>query len=317
MVDDRDRRLARLLRRQHGAFSRRQAVEIGFNQPTIHMRFERDRYRELLPGVGAEHGTPDSWEQRAMAALLWAGGDAVLSHGSAARLHGWEVPDTATRVMHLLTRQRTRDLPRGVVLHRSSSYDPIADLNTYGSLRCTSPARTLIDLAAPLDPGELRQVVAEAVRRGQVDAAALSAAMQLAGRVTGMPALRRILAELSPLHAQCCSWLESAYVDLTAGTGLEPTAMNHPVRDARGDRRRLDAVYLPEHLPVELDGASTHTSTLDRNDDEDREEQVLLTGEWQPFLRFSYEDVTERGEQVLAAVAAALRTLDSSRRRRS
>lgn len=217
--------------------------------------------------------------------------------------------------MHLLTRQRTRDLPTGIVLHRSASHDPDVDVTVRGPLRCTSPARTIVDLAAVLGPGELRDVVAEAVRRGQVDAAALSRAMQVAGRVAGVRALRLILAELSPLHAQCRSWLESAYVDLTDGTGLEPTAMNHAVRDARGDRRLLDAVYLPEHLPVELDGAGTHTSTLDRTDDDDREEQVLLTGPWHPFLRFSYDDVTTRGDQVLAAVAAALEAIAGIRRR--
>lgn len=310
-----DPKLARLLRRQYGAFAQRQAIELGFEAPTIHMRFRRNRYRELLPGVGAEHGAPDTWEQRAMAALLWAGGDVALARGSAGRLHGWELPSRATNKMHLLTRQRSRPVPAGLVLHRSASFDPTSDVHKAGPLRFTSPARTIVDLAAVLTPSELREVVAEAVRRAQVDAGSLGCAMQSAGRVTGIPALRRILAELSPLHAACRSWLESAYVDLTDGTGLEPDAMNHPVRDARGDRRLLDAVYLTEHLPVELDGKETHTTALDVADDEDREEQVRLAGPWREFLRFTHEDVVERGEEVLAAVEAALRAAGSDRRR--
>lgn len=309
-----DPKLARLLRRQYGAFAQRQAVALGFKQPTIHMRFRRNRYRELLPGVGAEHGAPDTWDQRAMAALLWAGGDAALARGSAGRLHGWELPSRATRKMHLLTRCRSRSVPAGLVLHRSASFDPSSDVHTAGPLRFTSPDRTIVDLAAVLTPGELRDVVAEAVRRGQAHPGSLGHAMQRAGRVAGMPALRRILAELSPLHAACRSWLESAYVDLTDGTGLEPDAMNHPVRDARGDRRLLDAVYLPEHLPVELDGKETHTTVLDVADDEDREKQVRLAGPWCEFLRFTHEDVVERGGEVLAAVEAALRAAGSDRR---
>lgn len=249
-----------------------------------------------------------------MAALLWAGGDAVLARGSAGRLHGWDLPSRVTKKMHLLTCQRSRSTPKGVVLHRSASFDPSSDVHTAGPLRFTSPSRTIIDLAAVLTAGELRDVVAEALRRGQVDAGSLGRAMHTAGRVAGIPALRRILAELSPLHAACRSWLESAYVDLTHGTGLEPDAMNHPVRDARGDRRLLDAVYLPEHLPVELDGKETHTTPLDVADDEDREEQVGLAGPWRRFLRFTYHDVTERGEDVLAAVEAALRAAGSDRR---
>jgi hypothetical protein len=281
------------------------------------MRFERGRYRELLPGVGAEHGTPDSWEQRARAALLGAGGDAALARGSAGRVHGWELSDDATRNMHLLTLQRTRPTPVGLVLHRSASYDPAADACTRGPLRCTSATRTIVDLASVLSAGDLRSVVAQAVRRGQVDAASMSRALQTIGSVAGAPSLRAILAELSPLQAACRSWLESAYVDLTHGTGLEPTAMNHPVRDGRGDRRLLDAVYLPEHVPVELDGGATHTAALDVSDDVDREEQVRLGGNWRAFLRFTRGDVVERGEQVLASVEAALRAAGTRRRRRA
>lgn len=315
MAHECDGRLARLQRRQFGAFAQRQAVELGFSASTIHMRLRRNHYRILLPGVAADHGAPDSWELRAMAALLWAGGDAVLARGSAARVRGWELPATATAEMHLLTRQRSRPVPDGLVLHRSASFDPAVDVHGQGPLRCTSAARTIVDLAAGLAHGELRSVVVQAVRRGQVDAGTVARAMLRVGRVAGIPTLREILAELSPLHAACRSWLESAYVDLTRGTGLEPTAMNHPVRDARGGRRRLDAVYLPEHLPVELDGAQTHSSLLDRNDDADREQQVRLVGPWLPFLRFSHDDVTKRGDEVLARVEARLRAAATGRRR--
>ena len=316
MAHDSDPKLARLMRRQHGAFAQRQAVELGFKAPTIQMRLRRGRYRELLPGVVAEHGAPDTWEQRAMAALLWAGGDTVLAFGTAGRLHGWELPARATRTMHVLTRSRSRPAPSGVAWHRSASFTEDAHARTFGAFRVTAPARTVVDLAGVLTPAELRDVVAQAVRSGQADAGQISAAMQTAGRVAGVPALRRVLAGLSPLHAACRSWLESAYVDLTTGTGLEPTAMNHPVRDARGDRRRIDAAYLPEHLPVELDGAGTHTSALDVADDDDREEQILLAGPWQPFLRFTHADVVGRGSWVLATVEEALRAAGSARRRR-
>ena len=279
------------------------------------MRIRRGRYRELLPRVVCDHGTPDGWELRAMAALLWAGGDAVLARASAARLHGWELPPTTTRGIHLLTRVRSGPCPAGVVRHRSAGFDLARDTVHVGVLRCTAPARTVVDLAGGLAPASLRDVVAQGLRRGQLDAARLHRAMRHAGPVAGSRALRQVLAEVSPLHAACRSWLEGAFVDLTHGTGLEPTAMNHPVCDARGHRRRLDAVYLPEHLPVELDGAAAHSTPLDLADDADREEQVLLAGPWRPFLRFSHDDVVHRGPAVLAAIEARLSTLGSSRTR--
>ena len=145
-------------------------------------------------------------------------------------------------------------------------------------------------------------------------AIALRAAMREVGPVAGTVRLRALVDELSPLEAQCDSVLESIFLDVARCHGLEPTVMNHPVRDEDGRRRRLDAVYLPERVWAELDSKRFHSTLLDRNDDAMRTNAIERAGTWTAPLRFSWWDVTERPgavmTQVRTALAAARRTSD-------
>jgi acetyl coenzyme A synthetase (ADP forming)-like protein len=54
-----------------------------------------------------------------------------------------------------------------------------------------------------------------------------------------------------------------AWVTAGAITELYPDVVNHPVVDAHGDTRVLDAAYLREHLPIELDSHLEHGTLLD------------------------------------------------------
>ena len=82
--------------------------------------------------------------------------------------------------------------------------------------------------------------------------------------------------------------------------------MNLVVRDVDGGRRRVDAVWLPQRLPVELDSRQTHGTLLDWHDDLRRENAITLAGRWRPFLRFSWDDVVRRPAAVVDAVRRAL-----------
>lgn len=297
--------LAGLQRRQHGAFSRGQAIDVGLTADAVDGRFRHGRYRRLLPGVMAEAGVPDSFELRAMAALLWAGGDAVLARGSAARVHGLPLPAAATRQLHLLVANRCFSTPRGLVVHRTRHLDA-SDCTSVGALAVTTVTRTVCDLAGDLSPTALRRLVAAAARDGVTDDVRLRTALRRLGRIRGARHLRRIVDELSPLDAQCRSEFESVFLRMARRHGVEPTAMNHPIRDGDAGRRLLDAVYLPEHVWVELDSRRFHGTLLDRNDDAIRSAAIERGGAWADPLRFTWEDVTERSAEVVAQIRAAL-----------
>lgn len=297
--------VAELQRAQLGLVTRSQAAGLGLSAKAVDGRVRRGRYRRLLPGVYGDAGLPDSWEVAALAAVLWARGDAVLARDSAARLHGLPLPRDRGAAIHLLVRDRCFAARDGIVVHRTHT---LANhhVTALGPHPVTTATRTVCDLAATLRAGALRRLVAAAARDGLTDPASLRSCLRELGPVPGARALRLLIDELSPLDAQCSSEFESVYLRMAREHGVEPTAVNHPVRDAHGRRRYLDAVYLPEHVWVELDSRRFHGTLLDRNDDAIRTASIERAGEWADPLRFTWEDVTQRPAGVAGVVRRAL-----------
>lgn len=123
--------------------------------------------------------------------------DAVVSHVSAAALHGrtlWDVP--LDRVHVTVGRESGGRRTRLLHVHTAALHPD--DVVMVHGLLCTSVARTLVDLARTL-PFEQALVAADAARhRHQVSASALDAAVgRVAGR-RGGPDARRVVAAADP-----------------------------------------------------------------------------------------------------------------------
>src|SRR5215208_2892074 len=71
-----------------GLVTRAQAHELGLSDTALRKRCLNGSLRALHPGVYVVGGAPDTWHQRMLGACLAAGGLAVASHRSAARLWG-------------------------------------------------------------------------------------------------------------------------------------------------------------------------------------------------------------------------------------
>lgn len=298
------RDLHELLRRQDGVILRTQHDDAGLSASAFDRLVHSRALVPMFHGVYAHAASVPTPHQRRRGALLFAGGDAALARHTAAELHGLPVwPDDT---IHLLVRDRTfASRPRGLVVHRSSSWCPERATDVDG-LRVTDVPRTLLDLAGRLSLFQLRKAVRHAVRHRMTKLEALHLEAQIAGAVPGVRNFRQVATELSPLHAQTASELESLFVEISTAHGMAPTAMNHPVRDAFGRTRYLDAVYLPEHLPIELDGRVWHGLVTDRDDDARRENAIVLTGRWRSFVRFTWTDLTERAPQSMQVLSTAL-----------
>lgn len=312
MPDERDRALHELARNQRGLFTLAQAVAAGLTDTTVYRRCAAGRYEQRRPGVFAVAGAPDSREARNLAAVLAVDSEedpAVLSHASAA--HHWELdgcePDD---VIHVLSRGHHPEELDGVRPHRTERLPETHRAERYG-IPVTSAERTLCDLAGTVRSGALRRAIADAVRRELVTTEGLAATAFELGRFRGKRKLRAILAEMSPLEADAASALESLFLQITTLAGIAPSAMNHPVVDADGCRRKLDAVWLPEDRdllePVwaELDGMRWHTGSLDVNDDRRREDALMRAG-WPAPLRYTWRDLVDRPEEVVGEIRAAL-----------
>jgi hypothetical protein len=298
-----DVELAAVARRQLGLFTRAQALRAGLSDGSLGRRVADGRYRRRWPGVFAVAGVPETRDHRYLAAVLHLGGEAVLSHATAATVHGLEhrLPDDG---IHLLVRTRSYRPSNHLTVHRSAEL-AAADTTTVGVLPVTDVTWTLTDLAGLVDPDRLRKLVSAGVRRRATGAGRLRALLERRPKLAGRAVLCRIVDELSPLEPATREELESLFLRVMNAAGLPPTAMNHPVRDIDGRRRDLDAVYLPERVWVELDSRAFHGTLLDWNDDLRRENGVKLVG-WSDPLRFTFADLRDRPHEVVAVVRTAL-----------
>ncbi len=300
---DADRRLARITRRQFGAFTFRQAVDAGVAPPTISWRARHGTYRRLQPTVYALTGAPDSREARMLAAVLAAGEEAVLSHASAAFLHRLDNRPPPAEI-HLLTCGRRLTGLGGVVVHRTH-YLPAHHTTVLDGIPVTAAARTLCDLASMVEYAPLRRAIADALRRGLATTQDLQDTLEELGPVRGARMLRAVLAELSSQEGRVKSEMESLYLRLNRRAGLPEPVVGHPVRDVYGQLRYLDVAYLAERVPVELDSRKFHGLVLDRRDDNKRQNALVLAN-WHRPLRFTYFDLTEEPDRVVYEVRLAL-----------
>lgn len=236
-------------------------------------------------------------------AILSVGRGAALATHSACLAHGLTSALDHDEV-HVILRCTCRHRRPGVVVHRSLTLRD-RHLTRVDGLRVTTIERTLCDVAGRVGPTRLRRLLAEAVRRNLTTPGDLRSMISDAGRFNGKVLLRELVEELSPLQPMSASALESEFLHLVTHAGLPPTAMNHRVLDARGRERFIDAVYLPQRLPIELDSRVAHGSLLDWHDDLRRENDISVLG-WRPFLRFNWHDVVHRGHLVVETIRRAL-----------
>ncbi|HEX7290113.1 MAG TPA: type IV toxin-antitoxin system AbiEi family antitoxin domain-containing protein [Conexibacter sp.] len=281
--------------RQHGVVTRGQLLDAGLTSRMVQARVASGQLLPLHRGVYAVGHAQLRLEGRWLAAALAAGPGAVLSHRSAAALHGLRESEAAD----VTTTRRVQ--VRGVVIHRTTALGT-EDLTTRRGVRVTTVARTLVDLAAILPPAQTAKLLRETDRLGRLNAAALEAALERAkGRgEAGRRALRAAL-EQHQRHATSLtrSELEDRFLALLAAEDLPRPLTNHLVLGMK-----VDAVW-PEHrLAVELDGWAFHHDRASFEEDRARSARLTIAG-WTP-LRFTHAHVVEHPAEVAATLRALL-----------
>jgi predicted transcriptional regulator of viral defense system len=138
-----------VVRRQGGVVSRKQALESGLTAAQIKHRITSERWVQVYAGVYSVFTGPSTPEARRWAAVLWGGSGAVLSHASAAEVHGLlDGPPPEDVHISVPLNRRVRPVP-GVTIHLSKH---VAGLNfPPGTLPVTSPEDTVLDIATAAD----------------------------------------------------------------------------------------------------------------------------------------------------------------------
>ncbi|HWM11842.1 MAG TPA: type IV toxin-antitoxin system AbiEi family antitoxin domain-containing protein, partial [Solirubrobacteraceae bacterium] len=199
-----------------GVLSTDELRECGLSLNAIVVRVRNGRLHPIYRGVYAVGHPNVTQEGRFLAAVKACGPGAHLSHFSAAAHYGfvrWDdrYPEVTT------TGLRSH---RGIRTHRTTQPDAMRHRN----IPTTTPARTLVDLAAILPYKPLRRAVREAQRT--VPLRTVLATMHALGPRRGTANLTKILAT-GPAPTR--SELEDVVLDLLLKGGIPHPQVNVPL----------------------------------------------------------------------------------------
>lgn len=295
-----DLEIATLAARQHGRVARRQLEDRGIGRGPIARRLKQRRLHPVLPGVyavGSRHG---GTSEVLMAAWLYGGPDSVLSHRGAARF--WEI---GTFGSVDLTSPRNRRGTANLVFHRAAL--PDADWIHRDALRVTTPARTLLDLAAIVPEGRLQACLTEAEVLGHLDQASIRSILDRHPSRAGAPLLRRLAGIEAGLdrRGRIRSPLEERFRAFAEAQPDWPRVIYNARLQLGGRTLEVDVLIPSARVAIELDGRSTHDVAERFHGDRERD-RVLLAHGYRP-VRVTSEHLDRPGP--LAADFAAILAL--------
>ncbi len=291
-----DVRVAELAAENWGVLSIDELRRCGLSDQAVLTRVRNGRLHPMHRGVYGVGHSNQPLEGRFLAAVKACGNDAFLSHFSANALFGilpWE-----ERLVEVTVRGSSTREHEGIRVHRTKVFDP-RDVTRHQGIPCTSPARTLVDLAAALEYRALRRAVRQAQALHLVNLRCLAEALDRLGPRRGVRELRRVMAT-GPAPTR--SELEDVVLDLILRGGFEHPDVNVPLFLA-GRRVVPDFRWPEQRLVVEADGAAWHDHRLAREDDAER--QALLKAHGERIVRVTWEQAVVRPGETLARIRNA------------
>ncbi len=298
--------LAALLRRQHGFITRSQATVIGMSPARIKQRVRSGIWLAVHPGVYCLAGTRSTSITRGVAALLWAGVGACLSHGTAATHLGMSSRSRSDELHVTVPHESVVARRPGVVVHRTRVWPARHELTS--GILVTEPTRTLVDLAATMTSNELRATLHRCVFDGIVAMGDLRAAVAAPSRVPGVAQLRR---ELDRFDRESDSGAEAEAGELFTRAGIVLTRQHEVVADGVLIAR-LDFAQVDLQLAIEIDGAAYHADPAAQARDRRRDRRLMTLG-WQ-VVRIAVTDLRSRPAAILAQIRSVI--ADRARTRR-
>lgn len=274
------------VRQQDGVLTLAQARLAGLSQDAINRRLRSGRWLRCSRGVYFVDDRPFDDAARIRAAV-WGHGDEAVASGLAAAW--WQsltrfapnvievtVPRNGNGRTHPGSRVRRRDL------------DP-ADIVVERALRVTALPLTVVEAAVRQRGGA--KLMDSALQRYVELRTLWKTHLRNKGR-HGSPAARRLL---QAADGGARSEAERLLLNLLQSAGITGWVANHPVAGYR-----VDVAFLAARVAIEVDGLAFHSDTEAFHHDRVRQ-NAITSARWQ-ILRFTWLDLTEYPERVIATI---------------
>jgi very-short-patch-repair endonuclease len=286
-----DRGLAQVAAAQRALVHLSQLRELGITRGSYEHRVEAGSLHRVFPSVlSVVHPLVEPWAAET-AALLYAGGNAVLSHETAAAV--WGLAASPSFVAITLIGRKVESQPH-LRLHRVKALD-IRDVIIHKGFPVTAPARTLIDCATNTN---IDRLLNEARALDLVTDGALTAAIARCPGRKGTGPLRRLLSDRYE-RGYTRSGAERRLRRLVKAGGLDPPTYNAYVLAFQ-----VDAVWPQQRVVVEVDGYRFHghREAFER----DRKRDQRLIGAGYLVVRTTWRQLVQEPMAVAVAIAKAL-----------
>lgn len=300
----RSRGLWELAATQHGVVSREQLRNLGMGERAIDHAVAVGRLHRAFRGVYAVGHPGLSERGRLMAAALACGSGAVISHRSAGGL--LELLDEGPVVIDVIA-PASRGRKLGGIRPHHVRPARLEETGTIDGIPCTSPARTLVDLAGTVGDWTLRSAFERAAHKRMLDVAAIEASID--PRRRGMKSLLalvekwRAAAPLTKTRGTLKSPREAKVLPLLVQRDLPPPLINAPVSIAKG-RIEVDFLWPQHRFAVEADSRGFHGSHVAFERDRWRDRELMRAG--YAVLRVTHRQAESEFEAIAETVASRL-----------
>lgn len=290
-----DREVTRIAEVQRGLIHRRQLIQAGIGHDGIQHRLRGGRLHKLYRSVYVVGRPRLEPLAAAMAAVMQADGNGVLSHRTSGAI--WGMVDAPESPIELTVAGNGLRSRRGLIVRRVNSLSA-ADVRIRKGLPVTSPARTLLDLAAVLTIDELESALAIARRRKLATDAEIRAAIDRARHSKGVATLRMLLSDGT--HPRLTrSAYERKLLKLVNAAQLP-----EPIPNAKVEGIEVDLYWPKQRLIVEFDSVAFHSDRKAFERDRLRDQKLIAAG--YRVLRITARQLDTTPEAVIARVAQAL-----------
>jgi very-short-patch-repair endonuclease len=277
------------LRRQDGVLTLAQAVHSGLSRQAVYRRVKSGHWRRCAPAVYFADDRPFTDAARIRSTVWGYGNHASASGLTAAWWHGLIrfAPDIVEVTVPRDKNGRARPGSR----LRRRDLQPV-DIVERKGLQVTALPLTVVEAAVRHRGGTA--LMDSALQRHVELRELWRAHLRNKGRY-GSPTARRLLQAASD---GARSEAERLLVKLLRDNDMTGWKTNYPVGGYK-----VDVAFPKQKVAIETDGWAFHTNQEDFQNDRERQNKIMLLG-WQ-VLRFTWLDLTEYPQRVLAVIRSA------------
>jgi hypothetical protein len=259
-----------LARRQEGVVERQQLYDRGIGRKQITRQAKNGLLHELYPDVWALGHRNVSPLGHLIAAVLSCGPDCLLSHRTAAAIHGLRKIDTRAIEVTVTKRAPARG---ALIVHRTDREPARGEVRQRGLLRFSSVPRMFVEMAKTETDAELDRLITLAVRKRLLDPDAMEAVLERHQRRPGIGRLKQALRSYRP-QPDRTSDLERAF---------DAWLTNHPeipepLRNVDIDGWEIDCWWPEQKVALELDGRPYHVAVKDMERDRLKDTKLQRIG---------------------------------------